>query len=117
MTELLLALALTQPPFPGYPPPGPGYPPYPPLPTAPAPLPGPQPEGYDPLHPIGVETFAKSFRPTPGIHNVWFLHPKTKCAVLRDVRAARGVRLPESEVRQALREVRLQGPPGRGSVF
>lgn len=78
MTELLLALALTQPPLPNYPP-LPGYPPpYPPVPTIPAP---PCPEGHDPLHPIGVETFAKSFRPTPGIHNVWFLHPRTKCAV------------------------------------
>ena len=76
MTELILALALTQPPYP-YPPPLPGYPPPYPVPTIPAPVP----EGYDPLHPIGVETFAKSFRPTPGIHNVWFLHPRTKCAV------------------------------------
>ena len=82
MPLLILALALGQPPLPIYPQPlpGPGYPPpLPPYPTVPLPLP--EPEGYSPLRPIGVETFAKTFAPTPGIHNVWFLHPRTKKAV------------------------------------
>lgn len=76
MTELLLAFVLLQPPLPHYPPPGPGFPPYQPQPTLVA-----QPEGFCPERPIGVQTFAKSFVPTPGVHHVWFLHPKTKRAV------------------------------------
>ncbi len=66
MNALLFGLALAapaQPPLPPFPPPV-EYPA--------APLPPPV---------LTHDEFARVFRPTPGVHSVWLVHPKTKCPV------------------------------------
>ncbi len=77
MNSLLLALTLTQSPavaaqpF-GYPPPFPG----PPVPVFRPSLPFP-PSAPPSAGPMTIEQFVHCFRPTPGAHHVWLVHPKT----------------------------------------
>ena len=79
MTSLLLTLAMSAPAH-GHdrhlPPPGPTFPPhtgYFQPPVAPLPHPGFGHRGGA----VTLEEFAKCFKPTPGHHTVWIVHPKT----------------------------------------
>ena len=72
MNALLLTAALAA----GHPPA-----PVPPVVYPPPAVPGFRPPAFAPGRPLTVEQFARSFRPCPGHHEVWLVHPRTGAPV------------------------------------